>query len=95
METPLNPPADPPLTIPKLASEDGDLDSQTRLLESIPSTENWDPLPSPPSHQVLVTQPTEDDSEGQTLGAQLVDAGVNEAEAEQTEHASTDTPPDE
>lgn len=95
METLLHPPSDPPLTNPNLASEDGDLDPQTRLLESISATEGWNPLPGSPTRQAPITPLVDDGAEGQTFGAQLVEAGVDAAEAKQLELASTDTPPDE
>lgn len=60
-----------------------DQDRQDEIIESIPESERWDPVPGSPGLQVP-EQPSEDeDDEGRNESAQLVEEGVQEAEHDQ------------
>ena len=60
-----------------------DQDRQDEIIESIPESERWDPVPGSPGLQVP-EQPNEDeDDEGRNVSAQLVEEGVQEAEHDQ------------
>ncbi len=60
-----------------------DLDPKEALLESAPESERWDPLPGSTGHIVPVTSIDGEDDDGRSLGEQLVDEGVQEAEQDQ------------
>ncbi|QYM79578.1 hypothetical protein K0B96_02875 [Horticoccus luteus] len=57
-----------------------DRDRQDVILESLPETMRWDPVPGSPGHQALETVNEGEDSEGRSETEQLVDEGAIEAE---------------
>lgn len=84
----MNPPVKIPT--PNLASEDGDIDPQTRILESAPEADRWNPVPGSAGSQHPTVPPVDEYQDGRTLGADLVSVGVNEAEREQISLAEND-----
>ena len=62
---------------------ESDLDPKEGDLESAPESERWDPLPGSTGHQASKSIEDDEDDEGRSIGEQLVDEGVNEAEHDQ------------
>lgn len=60
-----------------------DMDPKQAMLESIAEEERWDPVPGSTGFQVSVSPPEDEDDEGRSEGAQLVEQGVAEAEHDQ------------
>jgi len=60
-----------------------DIDAQTERLESLPETKRWDPVPGSDGHQAPESPNEDEDEEGRSESAQLVEEGVNEAEHDQ------------
>lgn len=60
-----------------------DIDPQQAMLESIPEEARWDPVPGSIGFQVPDSPPEDEDNEGRSEGAQLVEQGVAEAEHDQ------------
>jgi len=60
-----------------------DLDPQQAFLEALPEERRWDPVPDSTGQQVPISQSEDEDDEGRSEGAQLVEAGVAEAEHDQ------------
>lgn len=57
-----------------------DIDRQEALLDAIPESKRWDPVPGSPGHQAPETASEDEDEEGRSETEQLVEEGVNEAE---------------
>jgi hypothetical protein len=60
-----------------------DIDPQTENLESLPESKRWDPIPGSEGHQAPESPNEDEDDEGRSESAQLVEEGVNEAEHDQ------------
>jgi hypothetical protein len=60
-----------------------DLDRQEAILDALPESKRWDPLPGSEGHQAPESQNEDEDDEGQNESAQLVAGGVGEAENDQ------------
>lgn len=61
-----------------------DLDSTEELIESLPESERWDPVPGSEGQQAPELENEDDeDSEGRNESAQLVEGGAREAEHDQ------------
>jgi hypothetical protein len=60
-----------------------DLDSQEEILESLPESERWDPVPGSAGRQSQELPSEDEDSEGRSESAQLVEGGAREAEHDQ------------
>jgi len=60
-----------------------DVDPQEALLESMPESKRWDPVPGSPGHQAPEVASEDEDEEGRNESAQLVEEGVREAELDQ------------
>lgn len=60
-----------------------EMDPKEALLEAAPESERWDPIPGSPGHQVKAIPNEDEDEEGRSLGEQLVEEGVKEAEHDQ------------
>jgi hypothetical protein len=59
---------------------ESDMDRQEEILEALPESARWDPVPGS-AGTMVPEQPSEDeDDEGQNESAQLVEEGVQEAE---------------
>jgi hypothetical protein len=59
---------------------ESDMDRQDEVLESIPETERWDPVPGSSGHQAPESPSEDEDDEGRSETEQLVDEGAEEAE---------------
>jgi hypothetical protein len=57
-----------------------DIDPQEALLDEIPESKRWDPVPGSTGHQAPESPSEDEDDEGRSETEQLVDEGVNEAE---------------
>src|ERR1700679_2976791 len=60
-----------------------EIDPKEAALEAAPESERWDPEGGSTGHKVATTNEDDDDDEGRSIGEQLVDEGVNEAEHDQ------------
>jgi hypothetical protein len=61
-----------------------ELDRQDQVIEALPESERWDPVPgSPGKRGPDVPNEDEDDEEGQNESARLAEDGVHEAEHDQ------------
>jgi hypothetical protein len=60
-----------------------ELDAQETALESIPESERWDPVPGSTGSHTPESQGEDEDSEGRSESAQLVEEGIKEAEHDQ------------
>lgn len=63
-------------------------DPQEALLEAIPEAQGWNPLPGSTGRQVPESASEDEDDEGRSQSEQLVDAGMAEAEHDQTLQAA-------
>ena len=62
---------------------ESDMDRQDTMLESIPETKRWDPVPGSTGRQVPESPSEDEDDEGRSESEQLVDRGVADAERDQ------------
>ena len=62
---------------------ESNIDVQAALLESIPESERWDPVPGSTGRHTPDSFGEDEDSEGRSESAQLVEEGVREAEHDQ------------
>ena len=58
---------------------ESDMDRQDTMLESIPETKRWDPVPGSTGRQVPESPSEDEDDEGRSESEQLVDEGAEEA----------------
>jgi hypothetical protein len=52
-------------------------------MESAPESERWDPVPGSTGHKVEVTSGDDEDTDGRSHSARLVEEGINEAAHDQ------------
>ncbi len=62
---------------------ESDIDAQEEVLESIPESESWDPVPGSIGRHTPESFGEDEDSEGRSESAQLVEEGIKEAEHDQ------------
>ena len=60
-----------------------EIDPKETVLESVPESERWDPLPGSTGDKVPEMSGEDEDEEGKSNSEQLVEQGVNEAEHDQ------------
>jgi hypothetical protein len=60
-----------------------EMDAQEAALESVPESEGWDAVPGSTGHRTPESVDEDEDSEGRSQSAQLVEEGINEAEHDQ------------
>ena len=58
-------------------------DPQEENLESLPESENWDPVPGSTGRQAADSLGEDEDAEGRSEAAQMYEEGINEAEHDQ------------
>jgi hypothetical protein len=58
---------------------ESDMDRQDAMLDSIPESKRWDPVPGSTGHQRLDSPSEDEDDEGRSASAQLVEEGAGEA----------------
>jgi len=61
-----------------------DIDPKDALLESVPESERWNPVPGSTGHKVRVAPSNDEDDEGRSDNELLVEGGIAEAETEQS-----------
>jgi hypothetical protein len=59
---------------------ESDMDRQDEILESLPESKRWDPVPGSDGTMVPEPPSEDEDDEGRNESAQLVEEGVQEAE---------------
>ncbi len=59
------------------------IDPNDALLESAPESERWDPLPGSQGHKAPESASDDEDDDGRSEGARLVEEGIAEAEHDQ------------
>src|ERR1019366_6842918 len=57
-----------------------DIDRQDAILDALPETKRWDPVPGTTGVQTLESPSEDEDDEGRSETEQLVDEGAEEAE---------------
>jgi hypothetical protein len=62
---------------------ESDIDRQEAILDSLPESERWDPVPGSTGHETPGAQSEDMDDEGKSESEQLVEQGVEEAEHDQ------------
>jgi hypothetical protein len=60
-----------------------EMDVEEAALEAIPESERWDPVPGSTGHHTPDSLGEDEDSEGRSESAQLVEEGIKEAEHDQ------------
>jgi hypothetical protein len=70
---------------------ESDVDRQDALLESLPETKRWDPVPGSAGQQAPESPNEDEDQEGRSETEQLVDEGAEEAERDRMFKASPPT----
>jgi hypothetical protein len=68
-----------------------DMDVQEAALESIPESERWDPVPGSTGRHTPDSLGEDEDNEGRSESAQLVEEGIKEAEHDQMLEAARAT----
>jgi hypothetical protein len=63
-------------------------DPQEALLESVPESQRWDPVPESPGHKIMPVRDDDDDEEGRSDNERLTEQGVQEAEHDQMRKGS-------
>ena len=67
---------------------DSDTDSNEAVLESVPESERWDPVPGSTGQKVPVAPSADEDDEGRSDNERLVDEGMAGAELDQSRQAT-------
>jgi len=67
-----------------------DTDPKEAILESAPESERWDPLPGSTGNKAQVAPSEDEDEEGRSDNARLVEEGIEGAEQDQMRQAAKD-----
>ena len=70
---------------------DSNMDPKEDILESVPESERWDPVPGSTGHKVPVASSEDEDEEGRSDNEKLVDEGMGEAELDQSRQATRES----
>jgi hypothetical protein len=65
-----------------------EIDPQQENVESLPESEDWDPVPGSTGRQAAESLGEDEDAEGRSESAQMFEEGVSEAEHDQMRQAS-------
>ena len=65
-----------------------EIDPQEENVESVPESEDWDPVPGSTGRQAAESLGEDEDAEGRSEAAQMFEEGVNEAEHDQMPRAA-------
>ncbi len=65
------------------------MDSRQELLEAVPESERWEPVPGSTGHEVPAFFNDEEDSDGRSVSERLFEEGVEEAGHDQMLQAAT------
>ena len=60
-----------------------EIDPQEENVESLPESEDWDPVPGSTGRQAAESLGKDEDAEGRSEAAQMYEEGINEAEHDQ------------
>jgi hypothetical protein len=69
-----------------------DTDPKDAVLESLPESERWDPLPGSTGHKAPVAAGEDEDDEGRSDNERLVEEGIAGAEHDQMRQAAREAP---
>jgi hypothetical protein len=64
-------------------TDGAEMDPQEAILEALPESKRWDPVPGSDGHQAPESPSEDEDDEGRSETEQLVDEGAGEAERDQ------------
>lgn len=78
-------PLDPQHLFPRPA---GEITKKDALLESLPESKRWDPLPGSEGRQAPESDSEDEDAEGRSETEQLMDDGVEAARRDQVKQAA-------
>jgi hypothetical protein len=67
---------------------ESEMDPQEESSDSIPESEDWDPVPGSTGRQAAESLGEDEDAEGRSESAQMFEEGVSEAEHDQMRQAS-------
>jgi len=67
---------------------ESDIDKQDAILESLPESKRWDPVPGSEGTQVAELPSEDEDDEGRSETEQLVDEGAEEADRDRMNQAA-------
>ncbi len=67
---------------------ESDIDRQNAVLDALPESKRWDPVPGSAGHQARESPSEDEDQEGRSETEQLVDEGALEAERDRMIQAS-------
>jgi hypothetical protein len=67
---------------------EGEIDPQEENVESLPESEDWDPVPGSTGRQAAESLGEDEDAEGRSEAAQMYEEGINEAEHDQMRRAA-------
>ena len=67
---------------------EAEIPKKDALLEALPESKRWDPLPGSEGRQAPESPSEDEDAEGRSQAEQLVDDGVEAAEREQVKQAA-------
>ena len=70
---------------------DSNTDPKEDILESVPESERWDPVPGSTGHKVPVASSEDEDEEGRSDNERLVEEGMGEAELDQSRQATNES----
>src|SRR6266480_2020219 len=65
-----------------------EIDPQEENVESLPESEDWDPVPGSTGRQAAGSLGEDEDAEGRSESAQMFEEGINEAEHDQMRRAA-------
>jgi hypothetical protein len=65
-----------------------EIDPQEENVESLPKSEDWDPVPGSTGRQAAESLGEDEDAEGRSEAAQMYEEGINEAEHDQMRRAA-------
>ena len=65
-----------------------DMDPKEAMLESVPESERWEPVPVSTGHRVPVAPSTDEDDEGRSDNERLAEEGIEGAEHDQLRQAN-------
>src|SRR6266436_8733996 len=65
-----------------------EIDPQEENVESLPESEDWDPVPGSTGRQATESLGEDEDAEGRSESAQMFEEGINEAEHDQMRRAA-------
>lgn len=72
----------------KKGRREPDQDPKETLLESVPESERWDPVPGSPGYKARVAPSEDEDDEGRSAPERLVEEGIDDAERDQMRQAA-------